>query len=103
MKSKLFLPAILIAGLVLASFSVNQVNGQTIQNKPVKQQQAVKYACPQHPEVVQDKAGTCPKCGMTLIDQKNVTKGNMNQPCDSTKMKSGENKMMRDSSEMKKM
>jgi len=24
------------------------------------------YTCPMHPEVVQDKAGKCPKCGMNL-------------------------------------
>ena len=25
------------------------------------------YTCPMHPEVVQDHAGNCPKCGMSLI------------------------------------
>ncbi len=25
-----------------------------------------KFQCPMHPEVISDKAGTCPKCGMTL-------------------------------------
>jgi hypothetical protein len=103
MKSKLFFPALLLAGLMLASLSVNQVYGQTPQNKPVKQQEAVKYTCPQHPEVVQDKAGTCPKCGMTLVDQKSITKGNMNQKCDSTKMKKSDKKVKCDSTDMKKM
>lgn len=28
-----------------------------------------KYACPMHPEVVQNKPGDCPKCGMTLQAQ----------------------------------
>ncbi|MBI3427933.1 MAG: hypothetical protein HY011_33840 [Acidobacteria bacterium] len=27
---------------------------------------AAKYTCPAHPDVVQDKPGKCPKCGMTL-------------------------------------
>jgi hypothetical protein len=31
---------------------------------------AVKYTCPMHPEVVQDKAGSCPKCRMKLVKKK---------------------------------
>lgn len=27
-----------------------------------------KYTCPIHPEIRQDKPGTCPKCGMTLVE-----------------------------------
>lgn len=27
----------------------------------------VKYTCTMHPEVVSDKPGKCPKCGMTLV------------------------------------
>jgi len=27
----------------------------------------VQYTCEMHPEVVSDKPGECPKCGMTLI------------------------------------
>ena len=27
------------------------------------------YTCPMHPEIVQDKAGKCPKCGMNLTAQ----------------------------------
>ena len=29
-----------------------------------------KYTCPMHPEVQQDKPGTCPKCGMVLVKKK---------------------------------
>jgi ribosomal protein S27AE len=25
------------------------------------------YTCPMHPEVVRDKPGKCPKCGMALV------------------------------------
>jgi rubrerythrin len=31
--------------------------------------QAVQYTCPMHPEVVQDKPGKCPKCGMDLVEK----------------------------------
>jgi len=31
---------------------------------------AVIYSCPMHPEVVQDHAGKCPKCGMNLVEKK---------------------------------
>lgn len=29
----------------------------------------IMYICPMHPEVMKDKPGTCPKCGMTLVEQ----------------------------------
>jgi Cu2+-exporting ATPase len=35
------------------------------------QHHELKYTCPMHPEVVQDKPGNCPKCGMTLVPLKN--------------------------------
>jgi hypothetical protein len=28
---------------------------------------AKKYTCPMHPEVVRNKPGKCPKCGMKLV------------------------------------
>jgi len=30
----------------------------------------VMYTCPMHPEVISDKPGKCPKCGMTLVAKK---------------------------------
>jgi Cu(I)/Ag(I) efflux system membrane fusion protein len=32
--------------------------------------QTLQYTCPMHPEVVQDKPGKCPKCGMDLVVKK---------------------------------
>src|ERR1044072_4500268 len=31
---------------------------------------ARKYTCPMHPEVILEKPGECPKCGMTLVLKK---------------------------------
>src|SRR5207247_2564893 len=33
-----------------------------------------KYTCPMHPEVVTDRPGNCPKCGMKLVPKKEETK-----------------------------
>ncbi|HEW98051.1 MAG TPA: hypothetical protein ENF37_05340 [Beggiatoa sp.] len=27
----------------------------------------IKYVCPMHPEIVRDKPGSCPTCGMYLV------------------------------------
>lgn len=32
-----------------------------------------KYTCTMHPEVVKNKPGKCPKCGMTLVPVKKKT------------------------------
>lgn len=46
------------------------VMGQTVgtkgQAKPAASAAAQTYTCPMHPEVRQDKPGSCPKCGMSL-------------------------------------
>src|SRR5512145_2915062 len=35
---------------------------------------AAVYTCPMHPEVISDKPGQCPKCGMDLILKENEKK-----------------------------
>lgn len=32
----------------------------------IKEENATKYTCPMHPEIIQDHPGSCPKCGMAL-------------------------------------
>ena len=34
------------------------------------QPHTVQYTCPMHPDVVTDKPGKCPKCGMDLVEKK---------------------------------
>lgn len=35
-----------------------------------EKEQAALYACPMHPEVTSNTPGTCPKCGMTLVERR---------------------------------
>lgn len=42
------------------------------ESKPQSQPQ--KYTCPMHPEVISDKPGKCPKCGMELVEKEDNTK-----------------------------
>jgi predicted RNA-binding Zn-ribbon protein involved in translation (DUF1610 family) len=69
MKSRFFYLGILIAGLILAGSFTNSVYGQNQQNTSVKKQ-TVLYTCTMHPEIVKNKPGKCPKCGMTLVVKK---------------------------------
>jgi len=101
MKNKIFFTAVIIAGLFLTSFSVNQIYGQTPQNKVVKQD-TIKYTCPMHSEVIKAIPGKCPKCGMTLVAKTAKSKGSMHKSNDSTMMKHDHKKMMHDSTTMKK-
>lgn len=55
------------AGATASLFSHD--NGSPIcSDQDQKKETATKtdYTCPMHPEIVQDKAGKCPKCGMNL-------------------------------------
>ncbi len=36
----------------------------------MEHQHQQQYTCPMHPEIVQDKPGNCPKCGMDLVPVK---------------------------------
>jgi len=100
MKNKFLFPAILFAGLMLVNFSVYQVYGQTPQNEQVKQK-IVMYTCAMHPEVVKDQPGNCPKCGMKMVEKKDMPKGVNHHAHDSTCMKHDHMKMMHDSACMK--
>jgi hypothetical protein len=43
---------------------------------PQEQQRAAgAYTCPMHPEVTSDKPGSCPKCGMKLVEKGGAHEG----------------------------
>ena len=45
-------------------------SGCSSDQSAAKSEKAAQYTCPMHPEVVKDKAGECPKCGMKLVEKK---------------------------------
>lgn len=51
----------------------------------------VVYTCTMHPEVISDKPGKCPKCGMDLV-KKEPSKENSTMNEDSAEMKNMEKK-----------
>ena len=75
----------LIAVAILFSaatvFAAHTTVSDTTKTKKVKVAK-VQYTCPMHPEVLSDKPGKCPKCGMTLVKKEPVKKAT-----DSMKMK----------------
>ena len=102
MKRIIVFSGALLIGLALTSFT-SEVKAQGTTKKPATEQQvAKKYTCPMHPEVVKDKPGKCPICGMTLVEKKDMKPGEMQQKKGSGMMKSKNNMMMHDTTKMKK-
>jgi hypothetical protein len=56
---------LLSAATVFATHSTSSVS-DTTKTKKVKPAK-VQYTCTMRPEVISDKPGKCPKCGMTLV------------------------------------
>lgn len=86
MKIKKKYLLILIFGLSLVCSSLSDTYGQ-ITKKTEAKISVVKYTCPMHPEVIMDKPGKCPKCGMTLAVKKEVKKDKTDNKKDTSKMK----------------
>ena len=55
-----------------------------------------------HSEVVSNKPGNCPKCGMAMVAMKDMKTDKMQEMNDSTTMKKDQMKMMKDTANMKK-
>jgi uncharacterized paraquat-inducible protein A len=59
--------AMLFSGISLfAQTPVKPTKQDTAKTKKMNAQK-VQYTCTMHPEVLSDKPGKCPKCGMTLV------------------------------------
>jgi len=59
--------AILIAG---ATAGYAQTGTDTLPHSKMGKAFRTVYTCTMHPEVISDKPGKCPKCGMTLVAKK---------------------------------
>ncbi len=55
---------------IALTFSMCSKQGEHAQSSKA----STKYTCPMHPQVIQDKPGTCPICGMDLV-KKDVSTG----------------------------
>ncbi len=71
MKLKLVFVILTVSGM-LAFAACN--NAPKTEQKQTEQTKKAEYTCPMHPEIVQDKPGKCPKCGMDLIEKKDEVK-----------------------------
>ena len=66
MKKLLFTAAILLSAAVF--FTACSGNGSNAKTEQLAKDET--YTCTMHNEVMSDKPGKCPKCGMTLVKQK---------------------------------
>ena len=65
---------LLIIGFALfAVIMFNTCGSNSKKEKPAETKEVtakVQYTCTMHPEVISDKPGDCPKCGMALVEKK---------------------------------
>jgi ABC-type oligopeptide transport system substrate-binding subunit len=69
MKTKWILPALMALVLGAAALTLNGCNKSQHDHSDGHAHQ---YTCPmqEHSDVVRDKPGNCPKCGMKLVEKK---------------------------------
>jgi len=66
-KSLLVFSLVLLGATALISCGSNSGKEKPSETNEVA---SVQYTCPMHSEVISEKAGDCPKCGMALVEKK---------------------------------
>jgi hypothetical protein len=66
-KNLLVMSFVLFSAFIFSSCGQSSPKDKAVTEKAVAK---VQYTCPMHAEVVTDKPGDCPKCGMTLVEKK---------------------------------
>jgi hypothetical protein len=56
--------------ILISAIALGTSGASTQRTDRDHEQEAAKYTCPMHPEVVMDHPGVCPKCGMKLVPMK---------------------------------
>ncbi len=64
---------ILFAGVLIALSACGQSGQNSAQNQTTDTiyagKNSIKYTCPMHPDIVENKPGVCRKCGMELVEK----------------------------------
>ena len=58
---------VILLAIVALCFSATAFAQNTTMQKHHHKMMHTMYTCPMHPEVMQNKAGKCPKCNMDLV------------------------------------
>ncbi len=65
--------AIIILGILLVATTGSFAQAKKDSTAKKSKMAMTQYTCSMHPEVVSDKPGKCPKCGMALVVKKKVS------------------------------